>query len=359
MRMAEESTNPPAVPPTPTAPQPPMSPPPTPDPKLTRLVKEWKHSRPLLSCRIDPTGNYACAGGHDRLVLRWKLDNDERLDLTGPQSWVRGLSFQPGGPWLVGGDYSGRLFAWAYATDAAQSPAIAMEAHRGWVRTVAISPDGKSLATAGNDHTLRVWSTDTWQLQVEFVGHECNIYNVRFHPTGDHVASADLKGQVLHWDLSRRQLVRRLDTKHLFKHDEGFRADAGGIRGMSFSPDGKYLVCSGITEITNAFAGVGHAVAVLFDWETGEQKHVLRPKENFIGVGWQAAFHPAGFLAVAVAGNSGSALWFFSPDSPEPIHVLSLPAPPRDLDFHPDGLKLAIAHFDGALRLFEMSPPPA
>ena len=65
---------------------------------------------------------------------------------------------------------------------------------------------------------------------------------------------------------------------------------------------------------------------------------------------------PAGFLAAAGGGNGG-ALWFWRPTAAQAFHTLSLPNNARDLHFHPDGRRLAVAFFDGAVRIYDMTRP--
>jgi WD40 repeat protein len=131
-------------------------------------------------------------------------------------------------------------------------------------------------------------------------------------------------------------------------------ADIGGARGMAFSTDSKLLACAGITEVTNAFAGVGKPLVVLFDVASGKTKHLLRPKEAFQGTAWGVVLHSQGF-AIAAGGGNGGALWFWSLDKGENVFTLKLPNNARDLDLHPDGKRLAIPFFDGAVRLYDMS----
>ncbi|HVC98499.1 MAG TPA: WD40 repeat domain-containing protein [Pirellulales bacterium] len=349
---AAQSPAPPAA--APAAPTPVVA-----DPTQVRQVKEFKHNRPLFASRIDPSGRFVCTGAHDKLVARWDVDGDKKLEFAGHESWVRGMAFQPGGELLLTGDYTGRLAAWRYAAEPAQPPVYTIEAHKGWVRAVAFSPDGATVATCGNDKLVRLWSASDGKLVRELAGHESHVYNVVFHPAGGNLASCDLKGVVKHWDVTTGMAVRQLDASVLWKYDPTFKADIGGARGMAFSPDGAWLAASGITEVSNAFAGIGFAVIALFDWASGERKQVLRPKENFQGVAWAVAFHPAGFIMAVGGGGGGGALWFFKPDQPNPFFEFKLPNNARDLALHPDGLRLAIAHFDNTLRLYDMSPKPA
>jgi WD40 repeat protein len=81
---------------------------------------------------------------------------------------------------------------------------------------------------------------------------------------------------------------------------------------------------------------------------------MLSPKENFQGTAWGAAFHPTGFVA-GVGGGNGGVLWFWKPEQVQPFFTLKLPSNARDLDLHPDGNQLAVAFFDGAVRIYDMT----
>ena len=69
---------------------------------------------------------------------------------------------------------------------------------------------------------------------------------------------------------------------------------------------------------------------------------------------WGVDFHPSGFIA-GVGGGSGGALWFWRPDQAQSFHTLALPNNARDLHLHPDGRRLAITFFDGAVRVYDIA----
>lgn len=324
-----------------------------PDPAQTRLVQELKHTSPLIGCRIDPTGRFVFAGAQDGTVQRWELATGKRTEFIGHKSWVRGLAFHPTVHRLYAGDYAGHVLVWTTDEDAPKLVQV-IEAHDGWVRAVAVSPDGRLLASCGNDHLVKLWSATGGKPVAELAGHDCHVYNVAFHPDGKHLVSADLKGVLKQWDAETAAPVRDLDARVLHKYDTSFRADIGGIRGIAFNAAGTLLACSGITEVTNAFAGVGKPLTILFDWKTGKQKQQLVPKENFQGTGWGVAFHPHGFV-VGVGGGSGGVLWFWKPEQSQAFFTLKLPNNARDVSLHPDSERLAVAFFDGAVRIYRMT----
>jgi WD40 repeat protein len=321
------------------------------DPAKTKQAAELKHTAPLLGCRFDGGGRFVFAGGQEAAVQRWELATGKKTTLEGAKSWVRGLAADPAGKTVFAADYTGQVLAYP-VEDEQPKPLWAVQAHQGWARALAVSPDGKTLASCGNDRLVRLWSAADGKPLATLAGHASHVYNVAFFPDGKQLASAELLGAVKHWDLAAGREVRGLDGAVLHKYDPVFMADHGGARGMTFSPDGQWLACCGITEVSNAFAGVGKPAVALFDWATGARKQLLRPKEAFQGTAWGVVFQPAGWV-VAVGGGNGGVLWYWKPEDPVSAFKLALPTNARDLALHADGRRLAVACFDGAVRLYE------
>jgi WD40 repeat protein len=182
------------------------------------------------------------------------------------------------------------------------------------------------------------------------------VYNVAFHPSGRSLVSGDLMGVLKEWDTAEWSHCRDLDAAVLTGYDKTFQADCGGIRGIDFSPDGKHLAVSGISEVTNAFAGIGKPTVVLFDCESGQRLKVMLPAQNFQGTCWSVRFHPSGeFLVGAGGGNAGS-LWFWKPSADKSFFDFKLPQVAYDAHFHPDGLRLAVALYDQTVRVYDLGP---
>ena len=123
--------------------------------------------------------------------------------------------------------------------------------------------------------------------------------------------SCDLKGVVNRWEFDADKPKELLTVKALHGYDTTFRADIGGARGIAVHDSGEQLALSGITKVTNAFAGVGEIVVAVVDLKTGKLNRVLQSKDKTQGSAWGVARHPAGFWIGLSGGRGGGWLWFW------------------------------------------------
>ena len=107
-----------------------------------------------------------------------------------------------------------------------------LKAHTGTVNTLAFSPDGKTLASAGWDKIILLWDPNTGKHKYALTGHTANIRSVAFSPDGQTLASAS--GKEIHlWDVSR--IVDGTKTKRFRRRAdrEGFICGLGVGTGMA------------------------------------------------------------------------------------------------------------------------------
>jgi WD40 repeat protein len=324
------------------------------EPDKTHQVAEFKYTAPVLSCRFDPSGQHLFGSAYDNTIQRYHVASGKATPLVGHDSWVRALAFHPSGSHLYSGGYDGQVIFWEASAEA-PAPQKTLAAHDGWVRALAVSPDGKLLASCGNDRLVKLWNTADATLVDVLAGHGAHVYNVLFHPDGARLLSGDLKGEVREWDLATSEQLRTFDASPLWKYDPGFRADIGGVRGFDLSPDAKLLACGGMTEVTNAFAGLGNPLVVVFDYESGEKKQSHVTSKKHTGTIWNVRFAREGFLIGGAGGHGGGHLLFWKLDGAGEFFDFQMPNSCRDLDLHPDKLRLATTHDDNTLRIWQMT----
>lgn len=324
------------------------------DPAQTHLFKEFDVGRPIFGVTFDPKERFIVCGAQSNLITRFNLADGAKIALAGHDSWVRAFAFADAGETLLSGGYDGRILWWPLAAEAPVATRT-IDAHQGWVRALAVSPDGMKLASCGNDNLVKVWSLADGSLLQTFAGHTRHVYNVAFHPSAGQLVSVDLLGTIKAWDLATGMESKQFTGTALHSYDKTFRADMGGARGLRFSPDGKFFVASGITEVSNAFAGQGEPVLVLFDWEKPEALKVMKLKDKFMGVAWDVAFHPAGYLTAWCSGSGGGVLAFFKTDASEEFFQFKAPTQGHDFALSADGLTAAVGHIDGKLRLYRLA----
>lgn len=315
------------------------------DPLAGKLISDWTHEARLLCCRVDPTGKYVVAGAIDYTIQRWEIATGAKTLLAGHDNWVRMLGFSPDGAKLYSGGYDGRLISWEIAAEKPQ-PVLTVQAHQGWLRGLAVSHDGQRIATCGNDKLVKVWSAADGQLVCELAGHPNLPYCVQFVPGTYDLVSGDIVGNIFQWHAEDRSVVRKLDVAEIFSHI-GDIAPFGGIINLAFSPDGKRITATGLYKVSNAPAGNRRAVAVSFDWVTGEKlpkQECLRKELD--ATMWRAVYHPTGTMIGIVEKELG----FWNGATEDVFHLLETPEPIFDCDLHPNQIDIYTAHYDGHVR---------
>ncbi|MFI0408268.1 hypothetical protein [Actinomadura sp. 3N508] len=151
---------------------------------------------------------------------------------------VRSMAFSPDGRLLATPSYEGTITLWDVPGRRRLSPVIgrpSSDAGKG-INAVAFSPDGKRLYTAGADDTARAWDTATHrQIGDDFTGHTDDVVGMSLSPDGRTLATAG-DSTVRLWDTAtRRQIGPPLrDTR-----------EGRPFRGVAFNPDGTRLLTSG------------------------------------------------------------------------------------------------------------------
>lgn len=209
---------------------------------LKQTLASGEESRPHCLA-YAPDGKLLIAGdpGKRRIELRnAETGSLERTLATGEaQPWS--IVFSPDGKTLVvggqvgQGHQKGRGSGLVQLWDAQTWTLKHVLNHESYVNTVAISANGKLLASGGGDEFVQAWDVQTGTLIHSLKGVDSGTRSVAFSPDSQAVAAGGTDGNVRLWD------VQTGNRKKTLKEPGWGFLGASEVYSVAFSPDGKIL----------------------------------------------------------------------------------------------------------------------
>jgi hypothetical protein len=195
---------------------------------------------------FSPDGKTLASGSLDGTVRFWNVASHRLLGppLRASRSFLESVAFSPDGKTLATGTPGDTALLWDVATrrqlgepltgqpgGPGKPPALLSPPD---VTAVAFSSDGKTLATSGDDHAVRLWDvTSHRQLGTPLIGHTDVVDSVAFSPDGKTLATGSADHTARLWDVATHQQIGVPLSGH---------TDA--VDAVAFSPDGKTLATS-------------------------------------------------------------------------------------------------------------------
>jgi RNA polymerase sigma factor (sigma-70 family) len=218
-----------------------------------RTVRLWdtaarQLSRVLTGCEatvdtvaFSPDGTKLASASRDGRLLVWDAPTGQEVSRFQVGKWEAKAVFSPDGKLLAAASRDGNIVLW----DAVKAEEVRRfpRSEEG-VMSVALSPDGKWLATGHiDDHKeaaadlLRLWDVAAGKEVRRFVGpKELWIPSVAFSPDGRLLAAVGWTGSIHLWDPASGRSLCRLGERD------------GKAHGVAFSPDGRMLASAGHDE---------------------------------------------------------------------------------------------------------------
>lgn len=294
----------------------------------TRLVDRIAgHAGQVVVCRLSPDGTR---------LLSWSGEGIAQLHDVRTEAlvWRRAAripwaaTFTPDGTRIVASDYAGTV----PIVLSAKTGDIEFElrGHTGLVFGIDVSPDGRSIATASHDGTVRFWDAQTGDqlgesIPIDPPAGPPGVLGISFSPNGQRFVTAGFSGTLGIWDTGARALLRTLP------------GHSGAVSSAVYSPDGQRILSSGWDD----------QVVKVWDAETGD---LLATFEGHTGRVFAASWSPDGNV-IATAGQDERAL-FWDSTSGEPLYELG--GPVFSASFSPDGSMVAVGGFSGYARLLRL-----
>ena len=325
---------------------------------------------------FSPDGNLVATGSDDHTVRLWDTQLRRPIaTLLGHDSSVTRVAFDPQARYLASGDAGGTCRIW----DLNRSRARVLRGHKSFVYDVAIGSSGQLVASASWDSTIRIWNSKSGSLQSTFCIDDDELLCVAVSADERLVAGASRNGRLRVWDLATGNVKQGFDlpeaqditgTPAYYANNYGlafspcderlaacycgqvcvwntnsgelstsFSVATSGSSPIAFSPDGSRLVVG------------GEAIHVCSIDEGNQLAKIPAPNEQEID---SLAFNRHGTkLATIAPGSSTVNIWDFR--AKQLITSLEHGTTVYDVDFSPDGRRLATACKDNSIRLWDTS----
>jgi len=310
------------------------------------LLTLSEHRDEVYSLDFNMDGSRLASGSFDGTARIWDVASGQEEFILGEQGdsdKIRGVAFSPDGQLLATSSAYGTITIWDAAsgeeviTLSGHAPGQTGETAYNGVIGVVFSPDGKLLATASDDLTAKIWDVSSGEELFTLSGHDHapvsippfdGVIQVGFSPDGKRLATAGGDGTVKVWDTSDGRELFTLEA-----HPDSVVID------VTFSPDGTKLLTGswdGTAKLWDAATGQalltisGHTSGVYGVAFTPDGTRLVTGSEDGMAKVWDAKTgqalltltgHKLGILDVAISPD-GSYLATASQDGSIRLYVL-------------------------------------
>ncbi|MEU9009557.1 hypothetical protein AB0D12_07190 [Streptomyces sp. NPDC048479] len=306
-----------------------------------------QYTDPSLSAQLDLVAHRLRPddeGANNRLISI--VNAPLATPLLGHAGAVYLTSFSPNGRFLATANYDRTVRLWD-VSDPTRPKQLGkpLTGHTSWVSSAVFSPDGRTLASASDDGTVRLWNVQDPDhprpLGAPLTRNGGTVYLLAFSPDGHTLASANEDHTVRLWDMSDPRRPKALGA---------LTGHTAAVRSMAFSPDGRTLAAGGDDDTIRL-------------WDMADPRRPTRIDTVLTGhtdTVHSVAFSPDGQTLASGSADDTIRLWNVA----DPRHATPLGAPLTghtgpvwSVAFSPYGTMLAAGSADSTASLWNVSDP--
>jgi RNA polymerase sigma factor (sigma-70 family) len=305
---------------------------------LTRMgTVRLHHGGPALSVAFSRDGKWIVSGGGDsRAGYRdftasiWDAATGKELRrFSGHMGRIFAVAISPDGKAVATGSEDRTIRLW----DAATAQELHrldghLESYKGKINAVAFSSDGKILASASDDSSIRLWDVATGREMRQLLGHQQGVRSVVFIPGDKTLVSASADRTLRLWEAATGKELRHVGQQQQSQS------------GLALTADGHTLASGG-----------GDGAVRVWDLDSGRLLHALHGHEGEI---LAMAISPDGRILASSGEDRTLRLWDLGSER-ERKRLLANQEPVASIAFSPDGKTLASASWGHSVRLWDVA----
>ncbi|GAB4276341.1 MAG: AAA-like domain-containing protein [Oscillatoriaceae cyanobacterium] len=315
-------------------------------------IATLNHSGPVRSVAWSPDSKILATGSYDDTIKIWNIDqiNAGRVEERNPtpiveqrnptqtiqaqQDKITSIAISPDGQTIASAGANGTVKLWTIQGQLK----FELKAHQGWVNGIAISPDGSTLATAGSDQTAKIWNLKAAAKgnspqPLTLTGHTNSVYSVSFSPDGERLATASNDNTAKIWNLKAAANGQVGANGHSPLHT--LSGHSSSVRSIAWSPDGKLIATASYDQTVKIWKQNGELLDTLKGHSAGA---------------YSVSFSPNGSYIATASVDETVRLWSLNPKMPNTLPRSS--AAIRSVSFGPGGKLIATGGEDRTVKLW-------